>query len=924
MAKPLDGTAFHSYCHRLKFHQQTRDLLETIRSSPPSRTPGSSYGNMAVWYPSKKMRCIIKAESHKVEFAFLLEAEHDDTVLEFFDQPPPIPLEYPDKHGRVQRPQHTADYFIFHYDSAGWEECKPVEKLMEFAQQGSTRYVFDEKKGQWRCPPGEEYAARYGLTYRVRVSDQINWAAQDNWLYLEDYYQDMEKLVVPDKDLEVLYQLVDEHPGISLTDLRTMADAVSSDRINIAIAQHALYVDLNVYRLTEPERAPIFRTHRAARAYCHRSKDARFAGIFAHPVLIDQGNTIIWDGKLWLVANAGQTEITLISETGEPVPLPCATFEAWVKEGKIVGSPSEVCSSITPEGQALLEQADDVDIATAVFRNRVINPDQYYDDEQQRNTATRAAVPRRTRFNWKKWYRDAESQYGSGFIGLLPNYHECGKTKKLDPHSRELIDMVLQTHYDTVTKKPKRGAFGEYLRLCKEQSIPSTTQRTFYAEVQRHKTAYEQTLVREGKRAAYPFKEYHHMPEKTISRHGDYAWSMAHIDHTELDLILCDSKTGQPIGKCWLTLMILSATRRIVAYYLTFDPPSYRSCMMVLRLCVKRYGRLPTAITVDGGSEFESIYFEQLLALYRVRKHQRPAAEPRFGSPQERLFGTMDTEFIYHLLGNTQATKRPRTMTKSTDPRRQAVWTLPSLAERLQQWADEEYDTIRHPSLGQSPCQAYEQSMGRDGQRIHKLIPYDDTFRMATFPTTRKGVALVQPGVGVRMNHLDYWCEAMRDATVERTQVKVRYDPFDVSVGYAYIDGKWRQCITPYNEFAGCSERELQLLAEELRKRNRIQNGREQVELTQKQLAAFRRENTDVETVLRQQRHDRETRAALFVLEGGKGQQNFNDQFSVAPPSMPEPESRSGEQSQIPKRNDPREQKAKKQDKLLVFRRIHS
>ena len=58
---------------------------------------------------------------------------------------------------------------------------------------------------------------------------------------------------------------------------------------------------------------------------------------------------------------------------------------------------------------------------------------------------------------------------------------------------------------------------------------------------------------------------------------------------------------------------------------------------------------------MDGGPEFASVYFEQLLALYRVRKHQRPAAEPRFGSPQERLFGSMQTEFLYHLLGNTQA-----------------------------------------------------------------------------------------------------------------------------------------------------------------------------------------------------------------------------------------------------------------------------
>src|SRR5438128_10842128 len=152
----------------------------------------------------------------------------------------------------------------------------------------------------------------------------------------------------------------------------------------------------------------------------------------------------------------------------------------------------------------------------------------------------------------------------------------------------------------------------------------------------------------------------------------------------------------------------------------------------------------------------------------------------------------------------------------------------------------------------------------------HREISYDEAFRRVTLPTTRKGTAKVVPGVGVRMNHLDYWCEAMRDPTVEGTQVKVRYDPFDVSVGYAYIDRQWRKCDCPYTEFAGCSERELQLLTEELRKRNHITSGREQTEMTQKQLATFRRENTDIETVLRQQRSDRATRAALVILEGGR------------------------------------------------------
>ncbi len=838
MVKPLDGINLLAYCRRQGFSRETQELLARIRSSPPSRTPGARRGNMPVWYPSKKMQCIIKAESHKVEFAFLLQAEHDDAILEMWDQPPAIQLEYRDRRNRVQRPLHTADYFVFGTQECGWIECKPTQELVKQAEKRPNRYVLDES----------------GSCYRVWASDQINWAAQENWLYLEDYYADLEQLVIPEAAKATLFQLVDQHPGILLSTLRTAASDVPADLINTAIARHDLYVDLATYRLSEPWRTPVFRNRQLARAYVKPMNDARDETI-AHVT------------------------------TTEPA------------------------SSITLEGRVLLDQARDVDLATAVFRNRVINPDQYDDEQTQVNTCV-STIPARTKRRWRRWYRDAELRFGSGFIGLLPQFARSGRKREAGSESLQLIHQVLETHYDTVTRKPKRGAHGEYLKLAEEQHLMPLSPRTFYREIERHKSAYDQAVVREGTRAAYPFKDYLHSQEKTVSRHGSYAWAMGHLDHTELDLILCDSRTGQPLGKCWLTLLILSHPRRIAAFYLTFDPPSYRSCLAVLRLCVKRYGRLPTAITVDGGPEFASVYFEQLLALYHVRKHQRPASEPRFGSPQERLFGSLETEFLYHLLGNTQATREPRQMTKATDPRNLAVWTLPDLAERVQQWADEEYETIRHPALGMTPREAYELSIKRDGQRSHKEIPYDEAFRMATFPTTKKGTAVVHPGVGVRINYLEYWCEAMRDATVEGTQIKVRYDPFDVSVGFAYIDGVWRQCFTPYDEFAGCSERELQLLASELRQNNRLQYGREQVEITQKQLADFRRENAAKEAILRQQRNDRETRAALKVLEGGKHTATASDASPSAdaltrPMVSPAPPE-------------------KKPDKLLVFKRIRT
>ncbi len=137
-------------------------------------------------------------------------------------------------------------------------------------------------------------------------------------------------------------------------------------------------------------------------------------------------------------------------------------------------------------------------------------------------------------------------------------------------------------------------------------------------------------------------------------------------------------------------------SRRLLAVFLSFDPSSYRSCMMVLRECVRRHGRFPQSLVVDGGKEFESVYFDTLLARFECTKKTRPPAKARFGSVCERLFGTSNTHFIHNLAGNTQITKNVRQVTKSVDPKRHAGWTLSELHKALCAWAYEVYETIPH------------------------------------------------------------------------------------------------------------------------------------------------------------------------------------------------------------------------------------
>ena len=336
-----------------------------------------------------------------------------------------------------------------------------------------------------------------------------------------------------------------------------------------------------------------------------------------------------------------------------------------------------------------------------------------------------------------------------------------------------------------------------------------------------------------------------------------------------MDLELLSSRTGRPLGRAWVTMLIDAFTRRVLALYPTYAKPSYVSCMMVLRLCVQRWGRLPGAVVVDGGPEFHSTAFETLLAWYQVTSKTRPPAEPRYGSVGERLFGTANSTFLHTLLGNTQVTRQVRQVTTAVDPKRHALWTLGDLYTWLGAWAYEVYDTIDHPALGQSPRQAQGWAEQESGARAHIWIPYDQDFIIRTLPTTRKGTATVQPGHGIKVNNLLYWCSAFDDAEVERTAVAVRYDPFDVGTAYAYLPKprRWVECYSDYYALLhGRSERELLLIGAELRKAQRDHAAGYKV--TAKQLAAFSARAEEHEELLRQRERDAESRVVLTLIHG--------------------------------------------------------
>ncbi len=299
---------------------------------------------------------------------------------------------------------------------------------------------------------------------------------------------------------------------------------------------------------------------------------------------------------------------------------------------------------------------------------------------------------------------------------------------------------------------------------------------------------------------------------------GQFAMDVVHTDHTQLDIELVSARNGANLGRPWLTLFLDGFSRKPVGFSVLYDPPSYRSLMIGIRQMVKNTGYFPASFVVDGGKEFQSVYFETLVAC-KGGSTQKREGKPRQGALIERYFGSVTSQVIDRLKGNTQATKNVRQMSRDMNPKNSAIWTLESLYAALDSFF-ELYSTSDHPALGCSPDYQFERSLAQDGVRQVRKVDYNSDFTILTCPPPRRGEVVADPCRGIRVNFLDYWHPAFRSFGGRKEKVSVRYDPFDIGYVYAFVKGSWIKCqvISHYETFHGRTEREFNCLLEEHRK----------------------------------------------------------------------------------------------------------
>ncbi len=201
------------------------------------------------------------------------------------------------------------------------------------------------------------------------------------------------------------------------------------------------------------------------------------------------------------------------------------------------------------------------------------------------------------------------------------------------------------------------------------------------------------------------------------------------IDHTPIDLIALDETRRYVLGRMWLTLVMCTASRAVLGFYLSFDAPSMESVARAMAMSVLPKHDLLAALGLsnmiwdayglgeeyftDRAAEFRCDEFLQACKNRKITCRLRPVGKKHWGGHVERLIGTIMGK-LHMLPGTTFSNTKLR---KHYNAEGSAMF---SASEVLKIVATEivEYMHTPHGPLGITPQQAF-----HDGLPQHEGAP---------------------------------------------------------------------------------------------------------------------------------------------------------------------------------------------------------
>ncbi|MCJ2183322.1 transposase family protein [Novosphingobium sp. 1949] len=291
---------------------------------------------------------------------------------------------------------------------------------------------------------------------------------------------------------------------------------------------------------------------------------------------------------------------------------------------------------------------------------------------------------------------------------------------------------------------------------------------------------------------------------------ADCAMQRVIIDHTRLDVDAVCPKLEMVLGRPWLSIAIDVKTRAIVAWVISFFPPSTWTVGEVLRRAVlpkkppprmaEQYpvlvnlrGRF-VEIIVDNAIEFRSHTMEAAAKSAGFSVRFCPVKRPRYRAIVERAIKTINDQICRNLPGRVLSLRDARRW--GYDAEEQAVVMLDEL-EAFSNQVIANYNVEPHEGIGwRQPAMMFARDI--DGEGVMNFTDFE-SFRRDTLEIVQKA-QLSPSGIrafgGLRYHDIDAVLELLNDlACLEPRRsmrddatatVDFRFDPMDISRIYVW------------------------------------------------------------------------------------------------------------------------------------------
>jgi len=757
--------------------QRGREIVLAARLGAPVRDVGSQLSNMLVEFPSTKMpeEVELRAESRTLEQAVLFLHEHDPDVLEYYTQPYRFHLTLQTASGN--RPVvHVPDVMTIRRDAIAMEETRSDERLHKLCEKYPWRYR--ESEGVWHDDVFESHLAQLGIQYRLRPKSSLPGFFLRNSELLSEHFS-RGAAVGRSERMQLVKSLFASQP------VRLFNDVLSyvNDPLLIfeAIAAGGVYVDLREQLLSNTDELVLYRDQQAHDFLIAAGKVApvrRYADMQSLDLAKDLVLQIGDDRATVISTNESRTLIRRAD--GNLDELGTASLKRLIGKGSI---------TVTERPRSHAERLGLLEVTrlTAVQTERA----EAVLCALENNQATATIAP--WTLNRARRKLELAETVTDAIEALAPQYHKRGN--RVSRHSTETIALakrLIKREYNTPVAKTAKAVHEEYQTEATKLSLDIIAYPTFSGMC----TAMTNIAKRHGRRASYqktmpPLNDPEDLPTP------DRPFQLVHIDHTEVDVECKSGRTGANLGRPWATIARDAKTKRVLGLFLTFQPPSLASLFGVLRDVVRRFGRLPEAIVLDGGPEMRSHSMKVFDKKTRTRLLRRPKAQPRAGQEIEQIFGLVNVRVVHQMPGNTKQMKDPRNVSSSHHAERHAEFTLPALAGSLEHACFTLFDNDTHLELQMTPRECQDMLDTKLGIPASRVRAFDREFRILTSPHPRRRLHRLDPVRGIKVGDHYFRNDLLRDAPMPARKYEVRVDPWNASLVYVDFEGKWIDCINP-------------------------------------------------------------------------------------------------------------------------------